>query len=101
MKNVHHDDEVITRGILREELRHFATKDDFSNLKGDVSSLKDMIVEWRAELPTKQDLAVWKDEVVTILKNERLEDSAVLADHQEYEEKLKDHGKRIKILESK
>ncbi len=113
MTRKNHDDEIVTRGILKKELKIELTglrkelQKELAPMKADIEMLKGRITElptkkelkdWLSDLPTKQDLLVWKDEGATIMKNERLEDTNVRGAHQRYEEDVKNHETRIAAL---
>ncbi len=104
-KIINNDDELVTRGILKSELRKelkkelskFLTKKEFLAWKAEMP-IKDDLVRWKNELKNdmltwkeemKREMLIWKDEVVTIMHNERLEDVNVRGAHQRYEEDIK------------
>lgn len=90
-RSIPNDNEIVTRGILKEELRDFSTKQEIQTWKQEMPSKQDLetwrqeIQAWRQEIPTRHDLAVWKDEIITAVKRERHEFEALEGEHQEYE----------------
>lgn len=112
----------ITRSILREELKNFATKDDLKSfatkkdlvsLKTDMSSLKtdmsnfkiDVLAEInRAELKAIDREQAYHSNVMTefdkiMKKLETMSQENTLGESQQ-DQKLEDHEDRIKVLES-
>ena len=102
-KNKISGSDLVTRAILKQELkkelRRFATKDDLSNFKLDVlaeinrSELKtiDREQDYHSEVMTQFDKIMKK------LETMRQEDTI---DDFQRDEKIENHEKRIKILES-
>lgn len=88
--------ELVTRGILNQfgktlENRIVRRVDArLDEMKSELGSLRDEMKNLKNELPTKHDLAAWKDEIITAVKRERHEFEALEGEHQQYEIALED-----------
>lgn len=87
------------RTVLRQELKNFATKDDFSNFKLDI--LADIN---RGELKAIDREQNYHSDVMTqfdkvMKKLETMRQESTLGESQQ-DQKLEDHEDRIKVLES-
>lgn len=113
------DSEVVTRKILREELRGFATKADLKRelalyaTKDDLANSEDkMLTEMRVMFKDFTDFVVdknreFKDEILTAIDkvmgdNERLTTENEVGTHQirNLRVKVDNHEKRLKALEA-
>ena len=84
-------DEVYERmdqKFVQNEMEHQEIKGEIHEIKGEIHEKFDEIM-------------VGQDKIIGMLEDRKTEDAADLAAHYRFEEKLKDHEKRIETLETK
>jgi len=98
-------DEVYERmdqKFVQNEMEHQEIKGEIHEIKGEIQEIKGEIHEIKGEIHEKFDeIMVGQDKIIGMLEDRKTEDAADLAAHYRFEEKLKDHEKRIETLETK
>ena len=91
-------DEVYERmdqKFVQNEMEHHEIKGEIHEIKGEIQEIKGEIHE------KFDEIMVGQDKIIGMLEDRKTEDAADLAAHYRFEEKLKDHEKRIETLETK